>query len=117
MGHSTPLSCRREAEQDGVNERRELIPPRRTELPLWGQTEIWGRRGWNGPRGQRGTAAGTLSSDGGTRMPQGKLGGIFFGGYFSSMAPDPKKGLALHISLLLSFYVPTYKDNEDDVQQ
>lgn len=48
-----------------------------------------------------------------------KLGGICSGGYFSSMAPrtDLKKGSALHIFLLLSLYVPAYKDNKDDVKQ
>lgn len=52
-------------------------------------------------------------------MPQGNWGGICAGGYFRSMAPrtDLKKGSALHIFLLLSFYVPAYRDNKDDAKQ
>lgn len=46
-----------------------------------------------------------------------KLGGICSSGCFSSMAPrtDLKKGSALRIVPLLSFYVPAYKDNKDGV--
>lgn len=44
-------------------------------------------------------------------------GGICSGGYFSSTAPrtDLKKGSASRCFLLLSFYVPAYEDDRDDV--
>lgn len=107
MGHSALFPRRREAEQDGVNERRELILPTRTEQLLFGQTEMWWRREWNGCNCCRCNIIWHRDSNA-TR----RLGGIVFGGSFSSMVPrtDPKNGSALQIFSLLSFYVPAHKD-------